>query len=614
MKKRVSILLFFILSGFLYVSAQKDLVREDFFDAEFFLAEEDYSEALFSFQKVYNAGFQDNSNINYRIGVCYLNIPGQKEKAIPYLEKASTNVSENYKEGSYNEVFAPADALLYLGNAYRIDNQLDKAIESYNAFINSAVKPSPADIEYANQQIESCNRAKLAIKNPSPIFKENMGKRFNTSLNNFQGVLAGDENSMAFMTAQKFYDAAFFVKKINGNWSNPINITPQIESDGNQYVSSLSFDGSQLFLVRINNFDGDILVSDYSMGRWNPSRSLGKNINTKFFESHASISPDGKTLFFTSNRTGGSGGMDIYSSSLSESGDWSTPVNLGTSINTPLNEETPFICADGKTLYFSSQGHSTIGGYDVFFSELQDNKSWSAPQALPYPINTTDDELFFFPDNQQKGGYLTLYDASGFGEGDLYYIKVLPQDETVAAVQPVIETPVVETPLVEEVVAEVVPEKKPVVEEVVAVAEPKAPSFKYFIKPVFFGFDSYSLTETAKEKLDELAKALNDYPLLSLEVRGYTDALGDYAYNQMLSEKRAKAVNDYLIAKGISTDRLKLKGFSESENIAINNFPDGKDALEGRKFNRRVEFRILELGGALLLIEEVPVPEQLKAN
>jgi len=593
------------LSVFNHLYAQKDFAREDFYDAEFFLLEEEYKEALYSFQKVYNAGFQENANINYRIGICYLNIPGQKSQAIPYLEKAAKNISDKYKEGSYTEVFAPEDAFLYLGNAYRIDGQLDKAIESYEMYKKSSLKLSPIEIDYTNQQIESCKRAKVAMKSPAPILKENLGRTYNTNLNNFSAIFSGDKNSMAYMTAQKFYDAVYFVKKVNGEWTNPINITPQIESDGNQYVCSISIDGTMLFLVRIDNTDADILVSEFSMGRWNPSKSIGKVINSKFFESHASISADGETLYFTSNRTGGYGGMDIYSSTL-VSGLWSEPVNLGSAINSPLNEETPFISDDEETLYFSSQGHTTIGGYDVFKSIIQKDNSWSEPEPLPYPMNTTDDDLFFFPEVEQNGGYMTLYDAEGFGDGDLYYIRLIPEQEARVSLQ---EDVLKDTSEVQpDIIVQPLVEVPPVIEEV------KAPSVKFSVKPIFFGFDSYELTDASKEKLNILITALSEYPLLNLEVRGHTDAMGPYEYNQMLSEKRALTVTEYLIAKGIDAKRLNNKGFSESENIAINSFPDGRDAIEGRKFNRRVEFRTIDLGGALLIIDEVPVPEGLRVE
>ncbi|MCB8995457.1 MAG: PD40 domain-containing protein [Bacteroidales bacterium] len=603
-KLALSFFLLLIIAGSSYLHAQKDQTREDFFDAEYFLSEEDYNEALYSFQKVYKAGYQDNANINYRIGVCYSNIPGRKDLAIPYLEKAVTNISEAYKEGNFAETSAPADAYLYLGNVYRIAYMLDKSIDAYNSYIKLASKNNALDVEFARQQIESCNRAKEALKNPVPLFKENLGKPYNTPDNNFQTVFSGDGNTMAYMSAQKFYDAVYSVKKINGKWTNPVNVTPQVESDGNQYVSSLNYDGSKLFLVRIDNFDGDIMVSDYSMGRWNPSKPIGKPVNSKFFESHASVSPDGKTLYFTSNRTGGQGGMDIYTSTLANDGKWTEPVNMGPVINTPLNEESPFIENDGKTLYFSSQGHSTIGGYDIFTTELQADGTWSVPKPLPYPINTTDDDLFFYPDNQKTGGYITLYDTGGLGEGDIYYIKELPAEEAQVITEPVEEIIPVETTTAE------VKTDEPKTDSV----QTKAPGIKYVIKPVFFDFDSYQLTDICKGKLDKLVVALNAYPDLKIEVQGYTDAKGSIAYNQILSEKRAKAVTDYLVNHGIDSGRLRIQGFSETHNVAVNTLPDGTDSKEGRMYNRRVEFRIDDLNGALLLIEEVPVPEELKVK
>jgi len=177
--------------------------------------------------------------------------------------------------------------------------------------------------------------------------------------------------------------------------------------------------------------------------------------------------------------------------------------------------------------------------------------------------------------------------------------------------EPVVTEPVVTKPVVSEP-AVVKPAEPQTVAEVVT--KPNAEPNKYFAKPIFFGFDSYALTDASKEKLHDLISALKEYPLLSIEVRGYTDALGSNEYNQVLSEKRAKAVTSFLISNGIDATRVKNKGFGESENIALNAYQDGRDALEGRKFNRRVEFRIAQVGGALLIIEEISVPEQLRVK
>ena len=613
MKKITLAIIVVLLLSFLNSIFGQTNIREDYIDAEFFLSEEDYKEALYSYLNVYNAGYQENANINYRIGICYLNIPGQKESSIKYLEKAITNISDNWVEGNFKDETAPTDAYLYLGNAYRINYRLDDAINAYKKYRETLDINRTENIEYTNQQIISCERAKKVILTPVSLIMENMGTKFNSKNMNYHAVFSGDRSAMVFMSQLRFYDGVFYIKKINGAWSNSMNITPQIESDGDQYITSLSFDGKKLFLVKVSNFDGDVFVSEYSSGRWMPSKSIGKPINSKFFESHCSISPDGKTLYFTSNRKESIGGMDIFTSSLDDAGNWSEPKNLSSIVNTRLNEETPFIDVDGKTLFFSSQGHETIGGYDFFKTIKQEDGSWSAPEPLPYPINTTDDDLFFFPSDKMNSGYLTLYDPSGFGSGDLYYIEILPeslahiesgkipkQDSTIVLEGPSIDTLVkkssIETTFREE------PKETP----------SETPSTRHIIKPVFFEFDSYSLSEISKEKLNAIIDVFKIYPEIQLEVRGHCDALGSDQYNLNLSEKRSNSVIKYLIDNGISQDRLFPKGCSETENVAINTFPDGRDSQEGRKLNRRVEFKILNNIGTMIVSGPVEVPETLK--
>jgi outer membrane protein OmpA-like peptidoglycan-associated protein len=600
------------------LSGQEKIIREDFLDAEFFLSEEDYQEALFSYQKVYRAGYENNAHINYRIGMCYLNIDGEKVSSISYLEKAVTNISKKWAEGSFKEAGAPPDAYLYLGNAYRINYKLDDAIKAYDKYKEYLEKSRTEDIEYTDQQIRSCERARKAMQNPLPLYKENLGKKYNSNSNNYHIIFSGNRQSMAFMNQLRFYDATYFATKLNGTWSNTINITSQIESDGNQYICSFSNDGLKLFLVKISESDADIYYSEYTSGRWMPSKSMDKPINTKYFESHVSVSPDGKTLYLTSNRKESIGGMDIFTSTMNEDGNWSEPVNLGPNVNTLLNEETPFIAGDGKTLFFSSQGHETIGGYDYFKTIRQPDNTWSKPEALPFPINTTDDDLFFFPTDKENSGYLTLYLTQGLGSGDLYYIEPLAGPMASAGGESILnvksEKPVVPVQVQEKEVPP--PPKEPEVmkqeEKVTEIVPPPLPSPKYIIKPVYFDFDSHSLTDLSKAKLNDLADALKQYPNLSLQVMGYTDAIGTIQYNQSLSERRAKAVIDYIAAKGVEKSRLKLTGYGESGNVAINRFPDGRDSIEGRKLNRRVEFRIVTEGGALIQIEAIDVPPDLK--
>ncbi|HYW94385.1 MAG TPA: OmpA family protein [Bacteroidales bacterium] len=624
MKKLSFLLLLISIFPATLLRAQKDDARLDFYDGEFFLSEESYVDALLSFKKVYDAGYQDDANLNYRIGVCYLNIQGQKEKAIPYLEKACTKVSESYREGSFKEEAAAPDAFLFLGNAYRIDNQLDKAIETYREFLNRFNKGYDKENVYAKYQIEACQRAKEAIKMPVALQSENMGNIINSGLNNFHAVQSANDSVMAYMTARKFYDAVYFIKKNKNGWTNPVNITPQIQSDGDQYVTSLSSDGKQIFLVKITNFDSDIMVSEYDQRTWSKSKNIGKPINSKFFESHACISPDGNKLYFTSNRTGGFGEMDIYVSEKEASGAWGEPVNLGETINTPLNEDSPFLTSDGRKLYFSSQGHQTIGGYDIFYSTLNDDGTWSQPVAEPYPLNTTDDDIFFFPLNNGNQGYITRFLADGFGNEDIYKVDILPVSETaginktekdevkdLTAVEKANQIADVESNMQEDMNTE------PSVEEAadkneIAEVEAEEPSVTFYIKPIFFAFDSYALSDNARGKLGDIKDVLDKYQDLKLEVRGHTDAIGSEEYNQKLSERRAIAVIDYLAKLGVASNRMDYKGFSEDKPVALNKFPNGRDSKAGRQLNRRVEFHVIGTREGNIVVEPVKVPEDLQ--
>jgi len=393
MKKLASLFFALFMLFPLCINAQDKDIRIDFFDAEFFFIEEEYVDALYSYKKVYEAGYQDNANINYRMGVCYLNISGEKQKAIPFLEKAVKNISTDWKEGSFKEESAPVDALLYLGNAYRINKNIEKACYTYNEYINKLETEDEKVQAYAKMQIDACQRARLAYLNPKDVQIENLGTKYNTNLDNFQPVLSADGTKMAFMSEKKFYDAVYFVQKKNGQWLNPINITPQIQSDGNQYVTSLSHDGSKMLLAKVDNFDSDIMISEYSSMHWSKSKNIGKPVNSKYFEYHACLSADGKTLYFTSNRPESIGEMDIFVSHLNEEGTWTEPENIGATINTIFNESSPFISLDGKTLYYSRANHpENIGGEkddnDIWYSQLNTSTGdWEKSVNLGEPLN-----------------------------------------------------------------------------------------------------------------------------------------------------------------------------------------------------------------------------------
>jgi hypothetical protein len=362
------------------IHAQADALKETFDDAEYFLQQEEYNEALSGYLKIYKRGFQQNGNINYRIGICYINSTIDKTKAITYLETAVKNISPKYKEGSLKETKAPFDAYLYLANAYRINLDFDKAINAYNQYNELAAQAKrevAANIAYSKIQIKACKRCKEAINRPQRILVTNIGKPINTTAANYNPAFSADGNVIAYMTKQRFYDAVMISHKVKGKWTEPDNITPSIQSDGNQYVCSLSPDGKTLFLSKEDNFNSDIYTSQFDGTTWSVSKPLGKEINTKFWESHASITADGKYLYFSSNRkTLSKGGTDIFVSKM-VGGLWQPAENLGGVINTEWNEDAPFISPDGNTLYFSSQGHEGYGGYDIYYS-VKVGKDWSS--------------------------------------------------------------------------------------------------------------------------------------------------------------------------------------------------------------------------------------------
>jgi len=415
----------FISSAILccYLSAQDDIVQlqEHFLEAEYFFLNEDYQDALPCYLQLYEK-IPDNGNIAYRIGACYLNITGRKNLAIDYLEKASKNLSAKIKEGSITEYSALYDALYELGKAYLINYQFDNAKEAFMRYSETLLPDDRENIDFINQQIKSCDIAKDYISKPVSFTEENLGPLFNDDKSNFNPVISADGKTFAFMVALKFYDAIMLSKLVGNKWSPPVNITPELQTEGDIYISCLSSDGKILYLSKDDNYNSDIFTSTYDGTTWGQTVKLNKNINTRYWESHGFVTEDGEQLIFASDRPGGFGGLDLYLSKK-VNGDWGPPVNLGPEINTQFNEDRPFLINNGKILFFSSQGHSTMGGYDLFRSELQSNGLWSKPSNLGYPINTPDDNIFFMPvENGNAGYYSTNKDPAGEGKEDIYKI------------------------------------------------------------------------------------------------------------------------------------------------------------------------------------------------
>ncbi len=606
MKKIVPYILIFLFNYNISISQDVLDKEKTFYDAEFFMMYKNYPEALSLYLKLIDAGL-NNANIHYKTGKVYLNIYGKKKKAVSYLETAIKNISFRYKKKSYKEKKAPVEALLLMGEACQINNELSKALDYYHQY-KKLIEEKNSNTAEVDRKISNCNNAVALQENPVdykiiPVPNINIGSQ------NYKPALSGNGNRLVFMSRRKYYEAIFFSKKQNETWTDPENITMELESDGQLQVASLSFDGSKLLLVHKPTTHYELYESNYSSGRWSKKMSFNKNINSNRDEVHACLTPDGKTLYFVSNRKEGFGGFDIYKSELDNQGEWGPVINLGPVINTAYNENTPFFSSDGKTLYFSSGGHYNIGGYDVFYSNKLANGTWTDPHNLGYPVNTTDDDLFYTPLKNKILGYQSrilsdepkkenIYEIEFFSEINPRKAKI---EGTVSLVdhKEIIDTCLKISPV--STTTDTTPEPIKTVEEEI-----------FYIQSIFFSFDDYSLSKRSTKELDNIYTILEKFQKLNLQIIGNTDSKGSEIYNLSLSVKMAKSALNYLTEKGIEKYRLKPLGKGENNPVAINQNPNGDDNPEGRKLNRRVDFGVEGITENNLKIRKTEVPEQLK--
>ncbi len=423
--KHLYVIIFFLFVAS-YISAQDNKIssaEEYFDDGEYFFNRGDYKEAVYHYLKLLESD-TDNSNYNFKIGESYLNIQGMEAKAIPYFEKAVKNITEKnkYKKRSFEETKAPLHAYFYLGNAYRINNQLDKALEAYQTFVNSPLYYGNYNLTIVENEIKSCERAKIIEDNPIDVNEILLDENINTNAEELTPTLSGNEQVLVFIRRLKFYDAIFFSTLKDGKWTDPKNINFQIGSDGDFYPTCLSFDGTELYLVRQENKNSDIYISNFTDGKWSKAIKLDKKINSYANESHASISENGQLLFISSDRRGGKGGYDIYVSKKNKTNQWGKPKNLGKTINTSFDEVTPFSIKNGKVLFFSSEGHYNMGGKDIFYS-IFENKKWKPPVNIGSPINNTSDNTFFNPTVEGNSGYISKFSSPGENK-NIYKLEI----------------------------------------------------------------------------------------------------------------------------------------------------------------------------------------------
>ncbi len=432
-----------------------------------------------------------------------------------------------------------------------------------------------------------------------------------------------------------------------------------LNTPASEGISSVSSDGKELWVVyyterfpkdkRTKEGMGNMDIFTVQRIRlgWSEPKNAGANVNSKYWDSQPSISADGTELYFASKRSGGLGGSDIWMCRKKPDGSWSRPVNLGAPVNTPGDEMSPYIHPDGRTLYYSSNGHRGFGGYDIFVSKKQDGK-WSKPKNMGPPYNTHDNDLFFTVPASGKLIYFSRADSQDAKGHLIYHIyqaempargpetkDILPEPLTLvkARVFDAITGQPVHARVIIEDLSEakrvftgasdpetgkfniILPAKKLYGVSAQAFAGayafysanfdlrnmsdyrearldvplvPLAQGATFVINNIFFEFNKADLRPESRPELERLVKLMNTYPSMKISVEGHTDSVGTYDYNMDLSTRRAQAVVNYLLARGISQDRISYKGFGYTKPIAPN------DTEEGRAKNRRVEIRITE--------------------
>jgi outer membrane protein OmpA-like peptidoglycan-associated protein/tetratricopeptide (TPR) repeat protein len=379
---------------------------------------ENYYNAIESFLQAFEFN-AENSQLNFKIGVCYLQT-SQRFMCLKYFEKAF-RLDRNVDKAIH----------YMLGRGYHLNYKFELAANEYRAHLG-ILSPSELKEEKPalDKLIEECELGKQYMQNPARAFVDNLPAPLNSKFHDHSPLISADESLMVFTSTRDnnnkmgedgHYDEDIYLITRTGKlWNELYTLGEPINTQYNDATVGLSPDGQKLLIFNGNRGDGDIEECLLDGDAWNYPKAFPKTINSDYRETAACYSSDGKVLYFISDRPGGFGGSDIYYSRLNSKGKWDEAQNMGSVINSAYNEETVFMHPDGRTLYFSSEGHSSMGGFDIFVTHLEDNGQWSLPMNMGYPINSPDDDLCFVISANGKHGYCSSVRKDGLGGYDIY--------------------------------------------------------------------------------------------------------------------------------------------------------------------------------------------------
>ncbi len=562
----------------------------------------------------------------------------------------------------YREVLAISPALFPIAQLHLADlefrgGQYADAERNYREFLKKEDEPQRK--ARARLGIDNCVFAAEAIKQPVPFEPKNLGPGVNSADPEYFPCITADDATLIYTRRVKAPEIIpwgmqedFYVshKGVDGSWQ-PANPIPTVNTKQyNEGAGTLTPDGRFIIFTKCSLEDGsyggdlrglgscDLFISRRIGDRWTPPENLGPPVNSANWETQPSMASDGRTLYYIRGAVARDGikSMDIYTTTLQDDGAWSKPEKLGPNVNTPFQEESVQIHPDGRTLYFSSNGHPGFGGLDIFVSRRGEDGSWGQALNLGYPINSGADENSLLVSADGKVAYFASDRAGGLGDLDLYGFELYPEARPLAVSyirgkvtdktngQPVeadielfdvstgkLATGAYSDPKTGEFLVCIPTGREYALNASsegylffsqnynVAVGTPKEPytlnvplspltaGSTIALRNIFFNTASYELLPTSNAELEKLVKLLNNNPTLRIELGGHTDNVGADAANMTLSDQRAKAVRDHLIAHGIDAARLTAKGYGETKPVATN------DTEEGRAQNRRTEVTVL---------------------
>merc|ERR1711991_147756 len=395
-----------------------------------------YAQALELYKKAND--FNDkSSHVNFQLGLCYMNT-AEKFKSLEYFEKC-------FKLNPNKHV----DIHYYLGRGHHLKSEWDEAIQHYEAHKKRLnAKEQLQDMMKVNKLIFECKSGKELVKNPTRVWIDNMGGMINSEYPEYGMIMTADASEIYFTSRRpstlgggkdlmidQYFEDVYTSNKFEGNsWIKAKNIGDPVNTKGHDAAVALSPDGSKMIVYIDDKGDGNLYGSVREGNEWSKPEKFDEPINSDYHEASAWYTSDGKRIFFISERPlekrGNPKDRDIYVAEWdAEEEEWIDPQRLPEEVNTKYDEDGIYVHPDGKTIYFSSKGHNTMGGYDVFKSVLQEDGSWSKAENMGYPINTPDDDVFFLVAANGRDAYMTSYREDGFGDKDLYKVTLLGDEK-----------------------------------------------------------------------------------------------------------------------------------------------------------------------------------------